>query len=272
MKVKFYGTRGSVPVCDKDYQEYGGNTSCILIQNSNGLGVLDAGTGIRQLGKDLIECKDDICKQFYLAFSHFHWDHIQGFPFFLPAYLSDRKIIISAIGKDATRQNLQGILGGQMKHEYFPIPLEQMGAELEFLNVTSDEYRTSNFHVKTTPHNHPGGAYTYRIEAEGKSVVYCTDVEHIDGIDERVVRIAKDTDLLIHDAQYTPEELEYKKGWGHSSHEQAIEVAKLARVKKLVLTHHDPDHNDSFLCEMENRCKDMYEDVCLAKEGITIEI
>jgi phosphoribosyl 1,2-cyclic phosphodiesterase len=167
---------------------------------------------------------------------------------------------------------LQSILGGQMKHEYFPIPLEQMGANIEFLKVASNEYHTSNFLVKTSPHNHPGGAHSYRIEADNKSIVYCTDVEHTDGIDERVVNIAKDADILIHDAQYTPEELEYKKGWGHSSYEQAIEVGQRAGVKKIILTHHDPDHNDSFLCEMEKKCQDLFEDVCLAKEGLTVEV
>lgn len=268
MKVKFYGTRGSIPVCDKEFQKYGGNTPSVLVETNDRVGILDAGTGIRQLGKDLLNCETVNCDEVYIAFSHFHWDHIQGFPFFLPAYDKSRRLIITAIGKGATELDLQSILGGQMKQAYFPIPMEQMGAKMRFMNISSDEYSTSSFNVKTTEHNHPGGAYTYRIESNGRSVVYCTDVEHTDGLDNRVVEISKDADLLIHDAQYTPDELRYKTGWGHSSYEQAIEVAKAAGVKKLVLTHHDPDHSDNFLDELELICKDLFDDVCLAKEGM----
>ena len=158
----------------------------------------------------------------------------------------------------------------QMKQEYFPIPMEQMGAKIKFLNINSDEYSTRTFNVKSCEHNHPGGAHTYRIESEGKSMVYCTDIEHVDGIDERIIEISKDADVLIHDAQYTPEELKYKKGWGHSSYLQAIEAAKLANVKKLILTHHDPDHSDTFLDELEIKCKDLFSDVCLARDGMEI--
>ncbi len=272
MKVKFYGTRGSVPVCDKEFQKYGGNTPCVLVETKDRIGILDAGTGIRQLGKDLIECESDRCDEMYIAFSHFHWDHIQGFPFFLPAYDKSSKLIITAIGKGATELDLQTILGGQMKQAYFPIPMEQMGAKMRFMNVSSDEYATADFNVKTTEHNHPGGAFTYRIESDGKSLVYSTDVEHPKELDQRVVDIARNADILIHDAQYTPEELKYKTGWGHSSYEQAIEVAKLAGAKKLVLTHHDPDHQDNFLDEIELKCKDLFDDVCLAKDGMEFSL
>lgn len=272
MKIKFYGTRGSVPVCDKEFQKYGGNTPSILVQTDERIGILDAGTGIRQLGKDLLNWENDLCKEVYIAFSHFHWDHIQGFPFFLPAYDKSRKIILTAIGKGTTELDLQSILGGQMKQAYFPIPMEQMGAKMRFMNVSSDVYSSSTFNVRTTEHNHPGGAHTYRIESDGKSIVYCTDIEHADGIDQRVVEIAEGADLLIHDAQYTPEELKLKQGWGHSSYEQAIEVANSANVKKLILTHHDPDHSDNFLDELEKVCRDLFDDVCLAKEGMEINL
>lgn len=272
MKIKFYGTRGSIPVCNRDYQAFGGDTTCVLVQTQNNIGILDAGTGIRQLGKDLVSCKDYDCKQIYMAFSHFHWDHIQGFPFFLPAYDKDRKIIISVIGKSNEHLNIQEILGGQMKQEYFPVPMKQMGAKMRFSHINSDEYKSSKFNVRASEHIHPGGAYTYRIDSEGKSVVYCTDVEHPDGIDERVVEIAENADVLIHEAQYTSEELKYKKGWGHSSYEQAIEVARLANVKKLFITHHDPDHNDSFLSEEELKCKYLFDDVSFARDGLEWEI
>ncbi|MBU1095709.1 MAG: MBL fold metallo-hydrolase [Ignavibacteriae bacterium HGW-Ignavibacteriae-2] len=272
MKIKFYGTRGSIPVCEKDFQKYGGNTTCLYVRMNNRIIIIDAGTGIRSLGKELIDSEDSIYNEIYLAFSHFHWDHIQGFPFFLPAYDISRKLIISALGKNVESLDLKTILGGQMKQEYFPIPMEQMGAKIEFLKVESQEYSGPDFHVKTTEHNHPGKAHSYRIESEGKSVVFCTDIEHTNGIDGRIIEIARDADILIHDAQYTPAELEDKRNWGHSSYSQAIEVAKRANVKKLILTHHDPDHNDQFLDEMEQECKDLFEDVCLARELMEFEL
>ena len=159
-----------------------------------------------------------------------------------------------------------------MRAEFFPIPLAEMGAKINFFKEEGNSYSRNNVKVTATEHNHPGGAYSYRIEAGGKSVVYSTDVEHGDDLDYRVVQIAQNADLLIHDAQYTPEELKEKKDWGHSSWEQAIKVAELAKVKQLVLTHHDPDHDDDFLIDVEKKCKEKFPNVVLARENMEIEI
>ena len=270
MKVKFYGTRGSIPVTEPEFQFYGGNTSCVAVCYDGGVGILDAGTGIRNLGKDLFERNIEKYKNIFLAFSHFHWDHIQGFPFFLPAYVSSNDLTITAIGITRNFFDLKSILENQMREEFFPVPLDTMGARIKYVEDESELKIDEGVKIISTNHYHPGGASSYRIEAEGKSVVYSTDVEHGESIDNRVVEIARNADILIHEAQYTPEELKRKKGWGHSSWEQAIKVAKLAKVKQLILTHHDPDHNDEFLKNIEKECKNHFPNVLLAKDGMEI--
>lgn len=280
MLVKFYGTRGSVPVCGPDFQEFGGNTTCVQVRDieSSNIAILDAGTGIRELGKDIIESghKQD---EIFIAFTHFHWDHIQGFPFFEPAFNKKQKINLLALGWGERITCLKDIFKIQMQKEFFPVQLEKMGAKFKFmlLKETKRSFRTQTKKpklvvVKTNKHKHPGGAYGYRIELGGKVMVFCTDIEHGNSIDNNVVKLAENADLLIHDAQFTDEELKKKMGWGHSSFSQAIEVAERANVKMLALTHHDPDHDDTFLRKMEKKCQQRFKDSFLAREKMEIEI
>jgi phosphoribosyl 1,2-cyclic phosphodiesterase len=274
MKISFYGTRGSIPVAERDFLEFGGNTACILLSFENGrIAILDAGTGIRKLGDDFpirsIQQYDNI----FIGLSHTHWDHIQGFPFFKPAYDPERTFTIAIYGKDRKINSLANIFQIQMQEEYFPVQVNKMGAKLIFWQPDVSNYTTpSGIHVVAKRHNHPGGAYGYRITEGDKTVVYCTDVEYDDGIDPEVVNLAQKADLLIHEAQYSPEELEKKKGWGHSSWEQAVAVAEQAGVKRLALSHHDPEHNDAFLLNMEKECRKRFADSFFAREGIEIEI
>ena len=161
-----------------------------------------------------------------------------------------------------------------MQREYFPVPLEKMGARMTFFAPDAAHYTTpfTGNQVVALRHNHPGGAYSYRIKGEGKAFVYCADVEHVDGIDPNIVALSRNADLLVHDAQFTPEELKEKKGWGHSSWEQAVEVAEQAGAKKLALFHHDPEHTDSFLFRMEKECQKRFAEAFLSREGMEIEI
>ena len=269
MKVKFYGTRGSIPVPEPQCMEFGGNTTCVRLGLASGhVIIFDAGTGIRQLGKDLIASDHEQSIPIPIILSHTHWDHVQGFPFFAPAYDPNREFMIAICGIDRTGEGLEARFEAQMKSEFFPVPLRQMGARFEFWQPEITEHTGAlGNHGRTLRHNHPGGAYTYRITEDDRAVVYCTDIEHGNEIDENVVEIAKGADLLIHDAQYTPEELPDKRGWGHSSWEQAIEVAVRAGVKKLALTHHDPEHDDRFLMEMEKECQREFSDCFVAREG-----
>jgi len=278
--VKFYGTRGSIPVCGPKFQKFGGNTTCLQlkIKETNRIVILDAGTGIRELGKDFLKSgheQDDI----YISFTHFHWDHIQGFPFFAPAFVKGQKINILALGWGRRIKSLEDIFKTQMRKEYFPIQLEKMGAQFNFMLLEETkkifEPRSKNpkqVIVTTNKHKHPGGAYGYRYERDKKVLVFCTDIEHGDTIDENVVEFVRDADLLIHDAQYTDQELNHKKGWGHSSYNQAIEVAERAGVKMLALTHHDPDHDDEFLQKMEKNCQQRFKNCFLAREKMEIEV
>jgi len=273
MKVKFYGTRGSLPVCEREFQEFGGNTTCLLLTGSKGnVAILDAGTGIRNLGKDLMASAHEQFGNIFIAFSHFHWDHIQGFPFFAPAYDARRHFTLSAVGKGKHAQNLRAIFATQMLPEYFPVALDKMGASFSYHQSETEQFIENGVKVTVAEHQHPGGARGYRIEdTDGKVLVFCTDVEHGESLDPRVVDLARDADLLIHEAQYTPAELQSKKGWGHSSWEQAISVAERAGAKKLALTHHDPDHNDAFLREVEKACQARFPRAFLAREKMEVE-
>ncbi|MBW1824899.1 MAG: MBL fold metallo-hydrolase [Deltaproteobacteria bacterium] len=274
MKVKFYGTRGSTPICAPEYQEFGGNTTCVLVEGFGNIGILDAGTGIRDLGKVLVSDQHlGIDRPVFIAFSHFHWDHIQGLPFFLPAYDKRRHFVISAIGRERYGKDLKSIFETQMQHDYFPVPLDGMGATIDFHQSNEENFTFDYVTVTAVKHNHPGDAYSYRIvgRKDEKALVFCTDIEHGDELDPRIVELARNADLLIHDAQYTPEELTTHIGWGHSSWEQAVSVAEQADVKRLVLTHHDPDHDDTFLRNIEKQVQRRFSNAVLAREKMEIE-
>ncbi|WP_020528133.1 MBL fold metallo-hydrolase [Flexithrix dorotheae] len=275
IKVKFYGTRGSIPICDPDFFEFGGNTTCISIFNedNNHLTILDAGTGIRKLGKEILsDGFSNLKKEVSLIFTHFHWDHIQGFPFFDPAYEKDWELRIMALGKGQEISDLKELFSTQMQSEYFPIALDDMGAKMDFILSETEREVFPTAKISIQKHKHPGGAFSYRGDWKGKSLVICTDIEHGDELDPNIVAFAKDADLLIHEAQYTSEELLRHKDWGHSSFEQAIEVAEKANCKKLVMTHHDPDHNDAFLREIEKKCQQRFKNCFLAREGMEFEV
>ena len=273
MRIKFYGTRGSIPVCEPGFQEFGGNTTCIqvLFEDTGRIAILDAGTGIRKLGREL-KANNHFQEEIAIAFSHFHWDHIQGFPFFGPAFNKEQKLRIIALGKGQQISNLEEIFSFQMQGAYFPVQLDNMGAEMIFYQPNLNSYTLRGTTADALRHKHPGGAFSYRFERNGRTFVFCTDIEHGETINENIVELCRGADLLIHDAQFTNEELERKRGWGHSSYEQAIQVAEMAGVGQLVMTHHDPDHDDEFLKKMEKECQERYKDCALAREGMEITV
>ncbi len=274
MKVTFYGTRGSIPVAEKEVIQVGGNTACVLVRFDDGrITILDAGTGIRKLGNEIISQGIEQFQNIYIALSHTHLDHIHGFPFFQPAYDPRRCFTISICGRERTGGDLETVFSSLMSRHYFPVPMDAMGAKFTFWQPEENTYKSrSGIQVRASLHCHPIETYGYRFEEEGKVLVYMTDIEHMDGIDPRAVKLAEKADLLIHDAQYTPDELKEKKGWGHSSWEQAVEVAERAGAKRLALFHHDPEHTDSFLFEMERECRKRFDNAFLALEGLTVEL
>jgi phosphoribosyl 1,2-cyclic phosphodiesterase len=238
------------------------------------IGIIDAGTGIRQLGQDFLRMQTGQT-DIFIAFTHFHWDHIQGFPFFAPAY--DKKFNIKILAKGGSQKHklLRDIFAAQMQDTFFPVTLDEMGAQFDFLLLENNSQVFTPpdgvpVRVTAQKHNHPGGAYSYRYERDGHSVVFCTDIEHGHAIDENIVDLARDADILIHDGQYASDELPSRRGWGHSSYEQAAEVAIRANVKQLVITHHDPDHDDDFLRQAEKRCRKIAPNSVFAREGMVL--
>jgi phosphoribosyl 1,2-cyclic phosphodiesterase len=296
MKVKFWGVRGSVPVPGPLTAGVGGNTACVEVRTDDDvLIIFDAGTGIRNLGASLMGEEYSVGgKTGHLFFSHTHWDHIQGFPFFAPAFIGARDDLKRPVqdctntfhlyGAKKVFERLENTLKGQMEYQYFPIELDSMGAMIHFHEIQERPLRLGN-NVITPKHlNHPNGVLAFRVEndAHDKVVVYATDTEHYqDGeLDVRVLQIADHADVFIYDAMYTPEEYAgdrrtgagSKIGWGHSTWLEGVRLAKAANVRQLVLFHHDPDHSDEFLRAVERRAQQEFPNTILAMEGLELTL
>lgn len=274
-EVRFWGVRGSIPTPGPGTVEVGGNTSCVEVRVGERLIILDGGTGIRLLGQRLIEQPPRAATLF---FSHVHWDHIQGFPFFAPAFVPGFRFDI--YGGRNLSSTLSETLAGQMDFPNFPVTLDQMASTMVFHQF--EDGRSVDLGGGVTVRglmlNHPDGVYGYRIEHEGRALAYCTDTEHRDRPDDHVLELAAGAEVLICDAQYLPEEydpgdgLPGKRGWGHSTFAEGARLAKLAGVGRLVLFHHDPSHDDSDVADMERRCRALFPSSEAAREGLVIDL
>jgi phosphoribosyl 1,2-cyclic phosphodiesterase len=267
--VRFWGVRGSIATPGKETVEYGGNTSCVEVRVGGKLLIFDGGTGLRVLGKTLLP-KMPI--EAHLFFSHSHWDHIQGFPFFVPAFIPGNRFhIYGAIAPNGA--TIKQRLSDQMLHPNFPIPLRGMRSDMIFNDLRpGDRIKIDDILIETAHLNHPSEAIGYRVTWQGRTAVYCTDTEHYaDRLDENVLFLARDADVFIYDATYTDEEYYHpqfsKVGWGHSTWQEAVKICEAAGVKKLVIFHHDPAHGDDFLADVEAQVSAAYPDACLAREG-----
>ena len=271
--ITFFGTRGSIPVCGPQVNEFGGNTTCIAFhrRKTGRISIMDAGTGIRNLGKYIKKQYPDQ-KELNITFSHFHWDHIQGFPFFDPAYNPEMTIDILVYGREMDHGKVKEIFAHQMMEDYFPVPLDNMGATFNFVSTHQHLIEQDGVRLHAIDQNHPGGSLGFRVDVDGACFAIMTDHEHGDSVDQKYVDFVKDVDVLIHDAQYTHEELQTHKGWGHSSYEQCIELAQRANVKQLIFTHHDPDHDDDFLRAAEKKYQKIFPNCMMAREGMDINI
>jgi len=273
-QIKFWGVRGSIPCPGSETVRYGGNTSCVEMQVGRERLIFDGGTGLRLLGQSLMA---ESPMKAHLFFSHSHWDHIQGFPFFIPAFIRGNTFKIYAV-PSPNGVTMEQRLQDQMSHPNFPVPLQIMRADLEFYNLEMGE--TLNYgdvSVETRPLNHPGEAVGYRVNWQGLSAAYITDTEHFpDRLDDNVLALAWQADVMIIDATYTDEEYNdpnYSKvGWGHSTWQQAVKIAQAAQVKQLVLFHHDPAHNDDFLDRIGEEARKIFPETILAREGLSIEL
>ena len=272
-KVRFWGVRGSIATPGPETAEVGGNTSCVEIECGDERLVLDAGTGLRGLGDELARRGDARAS---LLLSHLHWDHIQGLPFFVPLYLPSTELAV--YGPGWGEGGLAGALGRQMSAPGFPVELADVPARLSLRELRhGSRFDIGNVAVTSARLSHPGGVLGYRIELGGRSLVYATDTEHYDCIDPALAALSRGADLLIYDAQYTPEEYRgvtgpAKVGWGHSTFEAGIALARHADVKNLVLFHHDPRRSDDDLARLERRARALDPRVVAAREGAVLEL
>jgi phosphoribosyl 1,2-cyclic phosphodiesterase len=255
MKIKFWGTRGSIPAPGKDTIIYGGNTTCLEINLDNGKKVIiDAGTGIRSLGREFESNKEDV--DIYLLVTHIHWDHIFGFPFFSPIYNSSTRILID--GHNSCMKGLHYSLDNKIGDGFFPVRFGELKAEIKFINkVSRDPLKIDGTTVESTPLRHPQGGLGFRFREDNKTLIFLTDNE-LNSKEQSFsdyVAFCKAADILIHDSQYRPEEMSEHKGWGHSDYQSALDLALKAHVKKLILFHHAPERKDSDVTEITRTCK-----------------
>ena len=266
MLVRCWGSRGSIPVCGKDYIKYGGDTTCIEVRGSKGeLIIIDAGTGIRRLGARLV---DEGVSGIHILLTHSHWDHLLGFPFFKPLYVDSSKIHV--YGYYATQDSVRNIISKTMRPPYFPVRLDDIHAEINFHTTEPEGFYIGSILVKTIPLNHTNRGVGYRLEEEGRSFVFLTDNElnynHPCGLSyEEYERFSAGADLLFHDAEYTPSD--YMAGWGHSIYTDALRLAIRSGVKKFGLFHHNQERKDDEIDSMVADCRRVLEE-----EGSTLDV
>ena len=282
MELTFWGVRGSFPVARPHARRFGGNTPCVQVSAGGRDLIVDAGTGIRHLGRKLMA--EGITSPLSLLISHPHWDHIQGFPYFYPAYHPDAEISIYSIRREEDR--LESLFSGQQHEAFFPTPLERLPSRLDFLELEEGEpQEISGFQVTTRRLNHPGVASGYRLERQGSVLTYLCDVapsRHVllgdprpdrteeawlAELFENQVRLAEGADAVIYDTFFTPDEYAERPHWGHSTLQDGLEVCRLAGARNLFMYHHNPERSDDDLAILYQ------EAVVLGEElGISVQV
>jgi len=293
--LRFWGVRGSIPTPGPSTIRYGGNTSCSELRHEDKLFILDAGSGLRLLGNELLKSQAPVKASIFI--SHMHWDHIQGIPFFTPAFIPNNNFTF--YGAEDADKELATIISDQMDPTYFPIELKDMGSKLQFKRLYEGKYQIDGISLETMYVNHPGNSLGYKFQLNGKVLAYIRDNEpfqtdHTDNSstqssnpdemmigedgNHKLIQFIQGSDVLVHDAQYTQDEYEQKITWGHSPIDYTVDIAIKAGVNKLVLFHHDPLHNDEQIDTMLESAQNLVGksgkkiDISAAKEGMTIEI
>lgn len=274
-RITFWGVRGSIPTPGPSTVRYGGNTSCVEVRAEGEIIVLDAGSGIRLLGQSLQrEFGSDPIKLAILI-SHTHWDHIQGLPFFLPAY--NQRNQLKVFGYDGTRTRLGEILAGQMETPFFPVTMAELPGKIQIEELKEMDFQIGKIRVRSKFLNHPGVCVGYRIYTPAGSVAYMPDNEPFDQLDVQLrnrgventghqykspaqeradlIEFLRGTNVLILDAQYTDEEYQKHIGWGHGSISSVVSLAADADAKRLLLFHHDPNHDDEMVDKIVDKAR-----------------
>jgi CheY-like chemotaxis protein len=257
-RFTLWGTRGSTPTPGARFLRHGGNTSCFCVTHGEEKFIFDAGSGIRELGAEVMKGKQ---RKLHLFITHTHWDHIQGFPFFTPAYVPGFEITIW--GAELFGKDLRSVFRGQLDRDYFPVQMEDMTSSLDFRHLPANPIKLGGVEVWWEYSQHPGATVGYKINMDGFKIAWVPDNEFLQGYAgdpriitrdhplvtpyRKIIQFLSDVDVLIHEAQYTPEEYPSKIGWGHSCVSNACILMKFAGVRRWIITHHDPSHDDIFL-------------------------
>jgi phosphoribosyl 1,2-cyclic phosphodiesterase len=272
-QVTFWGVRGSIPSPGARTRLFGGNTSCVELRCGEQLLIFDLGSGARALGESLRVRGTPAAAEIFL--SHYHYDHLQGLPFFAPMFDARNRFIIH--GPTRGERDVRAILAGQMAPPYFPVTAEEVfRAHVEYQPMAEgDVVQLGEVQVRALELHHPGGSLGYRVDFRGHSFVYATDIEHGSAVDGRLAEFAQGTDVLVYDAMYTPEEYvgpPGKVGWGHSTWAAAVSTAQAAHARTLVLFHHDPERNDAAMRTVERKAQRLLQGTVAAREGMTLAI
>lgn len=273
MRIKFWGVRGSTPTPQPENMRYGGNTSCVEVRIADQIFIFDCGTGFRVLGRELEREFGAAPFAAHVFVSHFHWDHIQGIPFFRPLYNNPASRFF--FHSSSRTRSLEQVMTEQMSSPYFPVNLDEMSAKRDFCNIEDGCFHLEDgIRIKTAWLNHPQGCLGFRLETKDGVLVYATDNEPGDAeFDKGVRKLAEGADILIYDAQYTPEEYAARRrGWGHSHWREAVSVVMESGAQELILYHHDPDHSDQIVDKVVSDARDHYPKVRAAAEGLVLQL
>jgi len=272
LSVTFWGVRGSIACPGPATAGYGGNTACLEIRAGDKLLIFDAGTGLKPFGGALAKQGGTLDVDWF--FTHTHFDHIQGIPFFSPLYDRRNRFRLRA-GHLMPEMNLKQVLSEMMSAPLFPIPIGIFAAEVEFADFRAGETHDlgGGVIVKTAPLNHPNRATGYRVEVGKKAICYVTDTEHVPGRpDANVLKLIEGADIVVYDSTYTDEEYPAHVGWGHSTWQEGVRLVEKAGAKRLAIYHHDPDHDDAFMDKVAAEAEKMRPGTFVAREGTTIEV
>ncbi len=270
-RLRFWGVRGTVPTPAHEMLSFGGNTVCLAAAlGDQEFLVLDCGSGLRLLGNHVASLAQGIPRRYHIFLSHYHFDHIEGLPFFPPLYDAHSSFVFHGFKSDgrSTREILEGLISPP----YFPVRLAGVPARVEYVDTDGFPIKVGDVQVSCLPLRHPDGSLSYRLEHAGRRVVFATDHEHGDeATDRALIKFSEGADYLIYDATYLQGEYEsLRRGWGHSTWYAAVRTARLARVKTLVLFHHHPDHTDSDLEEILRVAREELPSTEIAREGMEL--